>query len=630
MCGIAGIAEKNSPLIFDMLKAISHRGSDNQGIWQASNTQLVLGHRRLSIVDLSTAGHQPMLSHSNRYVLSYNGEIYNHEKLKKEIEQGNPSIIWSGTSDTEVLLAGIETWGLKDCLRKIDGMFAFALFDTHNKTLALARDRFGEKPLFFSWANNKLAFASQLKALETLNDLSKNLNSESIKQHLYSGYSKGMDTFYDTTYRLPAAHYIEFSETELLNTLSKEDIQSKLQKYVLPTQAYIATNIIDSIQERLEENVQSRLSADVPVGVFLSGGIDSSLIAAISQKYSRTIQTFTIGFQNQSYDEAPYAERVAEYLKTSHHTLYIREEDVLSRILNLHNIIDEPFGDTSIIPTSFLCEFARKRVKVALTGDGGDELFGGYARYIIGSNISKLWAVLPSFARRRFRDVDTFLFNNRTALFEKKFLPISIIVKTNRLIHRMAAKNINNLTESFIGANSLSTSELPPYSASLNDRFSPSTVVQQMMAYDQNIYLPDNILVKTDRASMAFGLETRSPFLSNSLLEISIGLKKDQLIKGGEGKILLRKLLDNYLPNHLFDRPKFGFSPPLGIWLRGPLRSWANELLCDENLKILPNVDVRYVKTIWYEHKKGNIDASFSLWPLLSYAAWLKNRGVQH
>lgn len=630
MCGIAGIAEKNSDLIFDMLKAISHRGSDDQGIWQASNTQLVLGHRRLSIVDLSTAGHQPMLSHSNRYVLSYNGEIYNHGKLKREIEQQNPSITWSGTSDTEVLLAGIETWGLKDCLRKIDGMFAFALFDKHNKVLALARDRFGEKPLFFSWANNKLAFASQLKALETLNDLSKSLNTESVKQHLYSGYSKGMDTFYETTYRLPAAHYIEFSETELLNTLSKDDIQSKLQKYVLPTQAHIATNIIDSIKERLEENVQSRLSADVPVGVFLSGGIDSSLIAAISQKYAKTIQTFTIGFKNQSYDEAPYAERVAEHLKTNHHTLYIREEDVLSRILNLHNVIDEPFGDTSIIPTSFLCEFARGKVKVALTGDGGDELFGGYSRYLIGSNISKFWAVLPSFARRRFEDIDTFLFKNRTALFEQRILPISIMVKTNRLIHRMASRNINNLAESFIGANSLSTSKLPPDSASLNEMFSPNTVVQQMMAYDQNIYLPDNILVKADRASMAFGLETRSPFLSNSLLEISIGLKNDQLIKGGEGKILLRKLLGHYLPNRLFDRPKSGFSPPLGIWLRGPLRSWANELLCDENLKILPGVDVKYANAIWCEHKKGSIDASFSLWPLISYAVWLKNRGIQH
>lgn len=632
MCGIAGIADNNKTLIDAMLNAISHRGPDDQGAWYAPNTQLTLGHRRLSIVDLTAAGHQPMVSHCNRYVLTYNGEIYNYRVLKKEIEQLKPFTVWKSTSDTEVLLAGIEIWGLKDCLSKIDGMFAFALFDLQNRTLALARDSFGEKPVFFSWVKNKFAFASQLKALESLDGFNKDLNAGTVKQHLYTGYSKGANTFYNTTYKLPAGRYIELKEAELFKPLNRSEVHNRLQKYTLPAQTYTANkDIVDVIQDRLSANVQSRLAADVPVGVFLSGGIDSSLITAISQELTNgTIQTFTIGFQDQLYDEAPYAEKVAEYLRTNHHTLYIREEDVLSRILNLHKIIDEPFGDTSIIPTSFLCEFARKKVKVALTGDGGDELFGGYTRYIIGLEISKFWALLPDKAKQKFSNIDTFLFNNRTAILQQKILPASLVVKANRMLHRLSARNINDLIQSFIGANCLSTSEHPLCSNRNHyEKFNPTTIIQKMMEHDQNMYLSDNILVKADRSSMAFGLETRSPFLSSSLLEISRGLKNDQLIKHSEGKILLRQLLGKYLPNHLFDRPKSGFSPPLGTWLRGPLNSWANEFLCEDNLKSLPGVDASYAKAIWTAHNKGSIDASFSLWPLLSYAAWFKNRGAQ-
>lgn len=628
MCGIAGIADTDNASISVMLDAISHRGPDDQGVWQATPTKLSLGHRRLSIVDLSSAGHQPMISHSNRYVLTYNGEIYNYRVLKKEIEKLKPSMKWMGNSDTEVLLAGIEAWGLKDCLKKIDGMFALALFDTQRKTLTLARDRFGEKPVFFCWTDNKFAFASQLNALEALPNFDKSINPDSVKQHLHLGYCKGMNTFYKTTHRLPAGHCIELDETNFFTELDKIQIFNKLFTYLPTIQPYKSSrNIVDTIQERLESNVKDRLVADVPVGVFLSGGIDSSLITAISKKQINSIQTFTIGFQNQSYDESPYAERIAEYLKTDHHTLYIREEDVLARILGLNGIVDEPFGDTSIIPTSFLCEFSQKKVKVALTGDGGDELFGGYSRYIIGSNISKFWSLLPNNARQKYIGIDNFLFKNRNTILRQKILPTAMAVKAHRMLHRLSAVNARKMDESFIGANSLSTSLYQSWSdEDIYEKFNTEEIIQKMMCHDQSTYLPDNILVKADRSSMAFGLETRAPFLSTSLLEISIQLKNNQLIKNGEGKILLRKLLGKYLPNHLFDRPKSGFSPPFGQWLRGPLNSWANELLSAENLRDIPGVDADYAKGIWSAHCKGSIDAAFSLWPLLSYATWFKNR----
>lgn len=633
MCGIVGIAENNSRIIFDMLDALSNRGPDSKGTWQSAQSEMTLGHARLSIVDLTPAGNQPMVSNDGRYVLTYNGEIYNHKILKQQLEEEFHLNNWRGTSDTEVLLTAIEMWGLKNCLHKLDGMFAFALFDSHLKTLTLVRDHFGEKPLFFSWLNEKLAFASQIISLEQSPHLNRDLNKNAVHDCLSIGYSRGLDTFYESTYRLPAGSFIEFNYADFFVPLSRDIITKKLNYYtkaILPTAPQINNyNAIDAIKLALEENVSSRLIADVPIGIFLSGGIDSSLITAISQKLTQgKIRTYTIGFKQKSFDEAPYARVIAEHLKTDHHELYIEEDEILARIIDLPNIIDEPFGDTSIIPSSFLCEFARKDVKVALAGDGGDELFGGYSRYLIGHNIARFWGLAPSSARKYLALLDQYLFKNRAYFCTQSRVNVSAIIKSHRLLHRLLSTDAQSLNDRFVGAGSLSlSSEMGIFfTQTAHPKFQTTTITQEMMAYDQRYYLPDNILVKSDRSSMAYGLEVRSPFLSKSLLNISKQLQKHELICQSKGKVLLRELLMQYLPVSLFDRPKSGFSPPLGEWLRGPLYNWSTDLLNEEHLYSLPGVDAKYTTAVWDAHCKKHFDASFSLWPLLMYANWSKNR----
>lgn len=636
MCGIAGVAFDSSDtrVLTAMLGLIAHRGPDDQGVWHDAESGLGLGHRRLSIVDLSAAGHQPMVSASGRYVLTYNGEIYNHVDLRHQVEHVAPDVVWRGHSDTEVLLAAIECWGIRRALQASNGMFAIAVWDAADRTLTLARDRMGEKPLYFGWVDGRFAFASELKAFSALPQWTPRMCTHAIGSYLSGGYVRGLASAIAGVWRLPPASMLDIDVASLRGERSRHWIESRLCTYWSLDDAVrdVATadpgDDLDTIRALVEDSIRLRQSADVPLGAFLSGGIDSSLIVALMQhNAARRVHTFSIGFEDASLDEAPHARAVAAHLGTDHHELYCSEQDALDLVPDVPRTFDEPFADDSVLPTLLVSKMARRDVTVVLSGDGGDELFAGYGRYfglLAARRLRERWPMLPwlaDLAARSLELVDGIAPSTLSRL----------ALRVDRLAGRIAHSDIDAMRLAFAGPR-MSSFVSPDALRGVDDHWrAPGSLIsplRRLMYADQRDYLPDDILLKVDRASMRHSLETRVPFLDHRLVEYAWRLPDAALVAGGVGKQPLRDLLARYVPRTITDRPKQGFVPPTARWLRGGLRDWAEDLLSESSLRDLPMLDAKALRSAWRSHVAGQSDHAAVLWRILMLAAWRRAFGV--
>jgi asparagine synthase (glutamine-hydrolysing) len=637
MCGIAGYVGKASypyNCLDEMAKAINHRGPDDRGTWCDEVEGIGLAHARLSILDLSSAGHQPMHSVSKNFVLIFNGEIYNHKVLRSELEliaQRN----WLGHSDTETLLAAIDHWGLEKTLKKAKGMFAVALWDRRNKNLSLACDRIGEKPLYYGWVNDQFVFASELKSIKKFPEFKNLIDRNSLALFLRFNSIPAPHSIYQDIYKLEPGQIVQLhSESKKVKKFNFWSTEEAYNKGNLSQISGTPKEIIDQLEVVLSKAVSSQMQSDVPLGAFLSGGIDSSTIVALMQSQSNSqVNTFTIGFNTKEYDEAKHARKVANHIGTNHFEMYVSERDALDTIPNLPNIYDEPFADSSQIPTYLVSKFAKQEVTVALSGDAGDELFGGYNRYVFAdkmfSKIMKgpisLRQLISSSILTMTEEKWNMLLNNflseRFADIGHKLHKVANVLpsKSIRDMHFKLVSQIHNPSDWLLNANE--------YKTPLNDdteRFVELNSIEQMMAYDLITYLPTDILTKVDRAAMAVSLETRVPFLDPDVIEFSTSLPMEFKIRNGVTKWALREVLYKHVPKDLIERPKMGFGVPLAEWLRGPLQDWAESLLDEKRLHQEGFFDVEFVRIKWLEHLSGKRNWHHQLWNVLMFQAWLE------
>ncbi|PWB95611.1 asparagine synthase (glutamine-hydrolyzing) [Methylosinus sporium] len=647
MCGItglfkAGAFDAGANCIERMTRALGHRGPDGAGVWIDSEAGIALGHRRLAIVELSERGAQPMHSACGRYVLTFNGEIYNHAALRAELEK-TERIAWRGTSDTETLLAGFAAWGVRGMLEKCVGMFALGLWDEAERRLTLARDRFGEKPLYYGWAGRgerrAFVFGSELKALRAYPGFDSAIDRGAVELFMRFCYVPAPYSIYEDIFKLGPGQILTLEG----RGLSRE--QLVVESYWSVEQAALS-GVADPIEdereglERLEqtlrEAVHLQLVADVPLGAFLSGGIDSSTIVALMQQESRRpVKSFTVGFDEAAFDESSHAAAVARHLGTDHHEIRVAPHDIQAVIPELPTTYDEPFGDSSQIPTRIICALARQSVTVALSGDAGDELFGGYDRYLVGPAFWRWAGLAPAGLRRAVGiGIGRIPFERWNALGRSTPLRTRVDLlgdKAYKLASRL--KNVASVDELFhslvtqwnVGdAPVVATSLLP---TRLDHEGSEAQLAQpelRMMLLDTLTYLPDDILTKVDRASMAVALETRMPFLDHRVAEVAWRLPLSMKIKGGRSKWALRQVLHKYVPERLVERPKAGFGAPVGQWLRGPLRDWAETLLAEDRLRDDGYLDPARVRTLWREHLSGERNWTERLWNALMFQAWLE------
>ena len=650
MCGISGFYSLSSfssnDVIIKMNSAISHRGPDTNGFWSDKKSGIVLGHQRLSIIDLSDAGNQPMKSNSTRYILTYNGEVYNHLEIRKELQKSTPSIKWRGNSDTETLLEAIDFWGIEITLKKIQGMFAFGLWDQKKRCLILARDRIGEKPLYYGWqgeGNKKtFLFGSELKALKVHPEFNGKINRDAIALELRHNYIPAPYSIYEDIYKLQPGHYLKFKESDLTKKLLPnpktywcftETVFSGNNNQLTISESHIQ----EDLEKYLQSSVRKQMISDVPLGAFLSGGIDSSTIVALMQSQSTNpIKTFTIGFNEDEYSEAKYAKKIAKHLGTDHTELYISSKEAIEVIPKLPIIYDEPFSDSSQIPTFLISQLAKKDVTVALSGDGGDELFCGYNRYVMSEKFWNIFRLMPQSFRKIFSSgLQSISTENWTTISKllpglKKYSNFGdkihkganvLKAKTSHELYYMLCSHWQNPTEAVINSKESGTllTEFKPDFQGLNNQ-------QQMMVLDFLTYLPDDILVKVDRAAMASSLETRIPFLDHNLIEYVWRISHSLKFKKGEGKWILKQILNKYVPKHLTDRPKMGFGIPIGAWLRGPLRDWAENLLDQKRLQQEGYFNSKLIRDKWTEHLSCKRDWQYDLWNVLMFQAWIDQK----
>lgn len=642
MCGIAGFFEISSrrkpedlELIGSLMSAtLAHRGPDDQGIWLDPECGLVLTHRRLSVIDLSASGHQPMVSSCGRYVLVLNGEIYNFRELRQELEESG--IAFQGHSDTEVLLAAISRWGLVSAVKRSLGMFAFALWDKRDKTLFLGRDRLGEKPLYYGWNKNIFFFASELKALRKHPDWQGTIDQEALGLYFKYNYVPAPFSIYQGIFKLPAGHILALGSAEWHNHLNPRP-----QAYWALSDYLHSSNPLSDEKQALQEldvvlrkAVSGQMTADVPLGAFLSGGIDSSIIVALMQSLSsRPVKTFTIGFSEKAYNEAEQAACVARHLKTEHHELYVTPEEARKVIPDLPKMYDEPFADSSQIPTFLVSRLAKTLITVSLSGDGGDELFGGYNRYFWGRQLWNKIQPWPMFLRKSAATLLTSVppqsWDNFFK-FSKSFLPKTLDQRNpGDKIHKLAKSldaadpdELHDKFSSFWEHPAGLLVEAPGLSLFRRSQTSLTDLTERMMCFDTLTYLPDDILVKIDRAAMAVSLESRVPFLDPRVVEFAWRLPLSMKISAGQGKVLLRRLLYQYVPQEIIDRPKMGFALPIDEWLRGPLRNWAEGYLSEERLKKQGILRPEPVLEKWKQHLSGRYNWQHHLWGILMFEAW--------
>lgn len=639
MCGIAGMltgSNKNlnsRQIVENMADVLLHRGPDGGAVWGEEG--IFLAHRRLAILDLSKAGNQPMHSTSGRYVLTFNGEIYNHLELREDLE----SITWRGFSDTETLLAAFEKWGIETTLKRLVGMFAFAVWDRVEKHLILARDRLGEKPLYYGWVDNSFVFASELKAFRKIPGWNGKIDRSALASYLTYSYVPAPQTIFVGINKLVQGTFIVIPcDTCLQRNLEAKTYWSLAQNTPQIALEMSDSEFLDQVETLLKKAVARQMLSDVPVGAFLSGGIDSSTIVSLMQAQSpQSVKTFSIGFHADGFDEAKQAKQVALHLGTEHTELYVTPEDALATITKLPSIYDEPFGDSSGIPTYLVAKLAQEKVTVALSGDGGDELFGGYNRYLLGE---KLWESISPFPVALRRSVGRALTSISPAVFDmlsypvREFLPGYLQVNSvGDKIHKMlriigsqtAGDLYKGLTSQYQEDDEIVLNSKAKFSWADNEvsLVKRGGFVERMMMQDLLAYLPDDILTKVDRAAMSVSLETRVPFLDHELVEFALQIPKSAKIRNGQGKWLLRQILYKHVPKEIVERPKQGFSLPLDDWLRGPLREWAEGLLEEKVLREQGFLDVSIVRQKWKEHLSGRRNWQYLLWNVLMWQAWL-------
>lgn len=645
MCGIAGIwwperqrQDAAEATAAAMTARLHHRGPDACGIWADGGAGIALGHARLSILDLSPAGAQPMISSSGRYVIVFNGEIYNHLELRRELEDQDAAPSWRGHSDTETLLALIDSNGIEQAVQRANGMFAFALWDRNERTLTLARDRLGEKPLYYGLAGSALVFASELKALRAAPDFEARVDPASVVAYLRYSYVPEPNCIYQGVRKIEPGTFVCIAGPAEMGAVKPQRYWSI--ENVIATAVPLdddCASMVDQVEGCLTNVVQSQMLSDVPLGCFLSGGIDSSLIAALmSRVAAKPVRTFTAGFENARFDEAHHARRVAEHLGTEHTEFKVTEADALSLVADLPNIYDEPFADPSQIPTILLARLTRQHVTVALSGDGGDEIFGGYNRYILGPRMLGLGQRMPTKVRRLASRTMHAL--QRAGTSEQSWLrpaarvlglPVTTIDKLSRF--GRAFEDAGSLSGLYRGLVSTSMTPemlmaIPTHEAMSRTLAMPSTDLwpaEWMMATDSLSYLPGDILVKTDRASMSASLETRAPFLDNRVVELAWRLPLSARVDGKVGKCILRDILDRHLPRHLMERPKQGFAIPLDSWLRGPLRDFAGDFISSKTGRDAGVLDPDAVSDLWTAHQEGRDNAGWKLWSVIVLQAWL-------
>jgi asparagine synthase (glutamine-hydrolysing) len=645
MCGIAGILSSEREAlgtnIAAMTRSLFHRGPDADGIFVDPEAGVALGHRRLAILDLSERGAQPMHSACGRFVIVFNGEIYNHLALRRELEQAEPQN-WRGSSDTETLLAGIARWGVAGTLEKSIGMFALALWDRVERRLTLARDRFGEKPLYYGFigagARTALVFGSELKALRAHARFERTIDRGALALFLRYSYVPAPHSIYSNVFKLEPGSIAAFDSAGIA---THRPAKEAYWRYDDVARAGLADPILDeregleALESQLREAIGLQLVADVPVGAFLSGGIDSSTIVALMQaQSSRNVKTFTVGFEETGFDESPYAAAVARHLGTEHTEIRVTPQETRAVVPKLPAIYDEPFGDSSQIPTSIVCALARREVTVALSGDAGDELFGGYNRYVMGPKLWKVLGAPPRPLRHILGGIVDVLprwgwtslqfapeLGRRLAPFADKAYKIGPSLGDMLCTDDLYRALVTEWT-----ANGVPALAAQGLATRLDDVSSYSGIGEaehRMMLLDGVTYLPDDILAKVDRAAMAVSLETRVPLLDHRIAAIAWRLPLGMKIRNGESKWALRQILYRHVPKRLLERPKAGFAIPVGQWLRGPLADWAEGLLDEATLRSEGYLDADHVRRLWTEHRSGTRDWTGRLWNVLMFQAWL-------
>lgn len=659
MCGLAGLwlLESQSTTINTQLtvtlmgSTLQHRGPDDASTYIDASVCLALAHRRLAINDLSAAGHQPMHSNSERFVLAFNGEIYNHRALRAELASLEQAPAWRGHSDTETLLACFEAWGVESTLQRCVGMFAIALWDKQQRCLTLARDRFGEKPMYYGWvgqgADSAFIFGSELKALRAHPSFANAICRSALAQYMRFNYVPAPLSIYEGVFKLEPGCLISITQqppasapTQALKQGQSHDTLTLSRWWCLDDavqqdeQAPLSDEkeALADLESTLQDAIRLQSLADVPIGAFLSGGVDSSLITSLMQAQStQPIKTFTVGFEESGFDESPHAKAVAKHLGTEHHELFVTAGEAQAVVPNLPQMYDEPFADSSQIPTYLVCAAAKQQVTVALSGDAGDELFGGYNRYFWAPNIWSRVSWLPFPLRQLLGRGLTVLPPQAWGALASK----AGVVRVGEKVHKLAnslqqARDLDGLYLSLVtewatpdsvvklAPGSVVGVQLPNWPGKTNDQAS------KMMYWDSLTYLPDDILCKVDRAAMATSLETRVPFLDHRVAEFAWRLPLHMKIRGGISKWALRQVLYKHVPRELIERPKAGFGIPVGQWLLGPLREWAEQLLDESRLEREGYFHAAPICRVWQEHLSGRYDHTSKLWSVLMFQSWLE------
>lgn len=653
MCGITGFwrlpgggGGRLDAHVEAMSMRLRHRGPDDSGYWCDENVGVALAQRRLSVLDLSAAGHQPMHSACGRYVAVFNGEIYNHLELRDRLAKQGDHVAWRGHSDTETLVACIAAWGIEKTLRSCVGMFALVLWDRQQRELTLARDRMGEKPLYYGWQDDTLLFGSELKALKAYPAFRPELDRNALALYLRHDCIPAPHTIYRGYFKLRPGHLLRISARAW-----RDVEQQPYWRYNDAVDDGFASpfdgndaEAIDALEGRLSESIGRQLLSDVPLGAFLSGGVDSSTVVALMQARSqRPVKTFTIGFAEGRYDEAAHARAVASHLGTDHTELYVSPADALAVIPKLPSIFCEPFADSSQIPTFLISQLARRAVTVALSGDGGDELFGGYNRYLAARTSWGRMQRLPLSSRRALarllRSVtphawDSVMERVKPILPQKWHLA-SAGDKVHKLSEVLTLSSgqayLLNLASCWQDPMSVVVGAVEPATVLTDPSAWPQVddLAQWMMAVDAQSYLPDDILVKVDRSAMANSLETRVPMLDHQVVEFALRTPLHLKIRDGQGKWILRQVLHRYVPRALIERPKMGFALPMDQWLRGPLRDWAEALLDERRLKAEGYFAPAPIRKKWKEHLSGRRNWQRQLWTVLMFQGWLdENQGA--
>jgi asparagine synthase (glutamine-hydrolysing) len=651
MCGIAGIwssrTDNTDAKVLSaqaMARAIEHRGPDGAGLWISGDHTLVLAHQRLAIQDLSALGHQPMACASGRYHMVFNGEIYNFKRLSNELQKKGTA--FRGHSDTEVMLAAFEHWGIAAALEHFDGMFAFALYDAALGELWLARDRMGEKPLYCSIIDGELLFCSELKGLQQALPHPLPINGNAMGSYFRYGYFPVAEAPFQDVFKLPPASYCRLCLKDISQSTISDVFNASVKRYwnrpkqslSLNTQQSSEMQILDGLEQQIIRAVRDQAVADVKVGVFLSGGIDSSLVAALLQKNStQKINTFTIAFDSPDYNEAPYAKDIAAHIGSEHTEIPVAMEECLEVVKKLPHLLDEPFADASLIPSYLVCQAARKHVTVCLSGDGGDELFGGYNRYIQGSRLAQLASNIPAQLQNPLGQL---LARIPTHALDTLYLPLAYLVSAlgkkaekdiGSKVHKIARALITENDREFY-ATLLSfwhesplanNGHFPGLAQCITQEFNwNGDFAATAMECDIDFYLVCDNLFKIDRAAMANGLEVRLPLLDRAIVEYAALLPTDMKIRNGRSKWALRQVLHRHVPEALMDRPKMGFSVPLADWFRNGLKSWGEQQIASKDGLLAVDLNPDVVQRTWQEHQSGRYDHANALWTVLTYIQW--------